>query len=385
MPKPSTKARKASKPAVSVHVKREPPLQSSRKQATSGVPVANMGTHPQYEGKARVAAQKNNDFEHDVEVSFPGSRTASARSSTASGDVSIASTQSGIPVSRSETPLRSSAPIETNQRQLKRRLSTIRSHSQSDRSGLATADQADGLSPHGLPQEARRQSSITNTETDTADSIRHLNQGRVAQRISSSESNSSNRGSICQWAYPQMRANRQSHHDHNTTPSSTCCVNSSRQPVAPKPMTFLGSSSGLAGLPLDNTWQTAGNLWTAQEHNMNGPVLNTRAGPEATFPSYPSDVDRSFGSDFANTDSSAGSGLPSATWGEPLQTYPSQNQQALEAQYQQQYRTYLPSSLNTLSLEPGCQSDSSLFHPAFRNEGESRLPPVGQSFGHFQW
>jgi len=153
-------------------------------------------------------------------------------------------------------------------------------------------------------------------------------------------------------------------------------LSSPRRPVAPKSMSFSGSSSGFAGLPSECMWQNTSENSSAQQYGISGPIYTDGADPNAPLPSYPPDVTSSFGSDYS--DNSLGSGLQMNDLSGPTYSQVQANQRALDAEFRRYYPTYLTSNFNALSVEPGHFDHTPLLPTDYSVGAESRFNTYNQ-------
>ena len=216
------------------------------------------------------------------------------------------------------------------------------------------------LPPSGESQTSPKGASLAPAETN------ELEPSRVLQSYHSSNgacgSSIEDRGTIegdSLKGYRHARPTQRSYYSDHAPSSSFHPPNSKRQPVAFRPINFSGSSSGLAGLPLDHSWPTTNDLWGAQNYRTDLSVWKDGVDPGNLFPTYPSDVDTSLGDNLTETSLE---GLREAhTWNQPLEMYLLQNQRTVEADVQPKYLQFQPSGLDSLSMRPGHQDDLAVF------------------------
>ncbi|KAL6712780.1 hypothetical protein ACLMJK_009621 [Lecanora helva] len=158
-----------------------------------------------------------------------------------------------------------------------------------------------------------------------------------------------------QYNHQQVGAPQLSFVADNILRPSSHLMGLSKPAVTTKPFRFSGSSSGLAGLPVDSEWSSNCDAWISQQFETSNTAFTGSADPTTLFQPYSSTLTSSFGSDFSET--SNDNGLQTDFCNEQFQMSCSKNEQALESELQKQYMTYLPSSLNTLSMKSTYHSD----------------------------
>lgn len=379
MPKPPVKAQKASKRATSPLIKRERSPQGPSKRTTTRVPVADMGTGAHSEGEQCIAAQMKSESPRETKANSDGSTPASATSSATQGGVSLKTVPKGIRSSQPDLPMAAVAPNMPIRQRSHRRPGNARRYFQQDAPCRATLDCMGGLPlespPEYFPQATTKQAPNVLERDKMSKSLgssqsSHGDTASCESRLTSIASRDSRENRD----FKQARAAQQSRPLHNPF-TSTNPVNNYRQTVAPLPTDFSGSSSGLAGLSSDDSWQTSSDLWTAQPYEWNGPAWLDYTDSGNSFPAYSSDATTSFGSNFA--ENPAENGHQMFPWSEPLQAYQSQDRQGVEAELQQQNLSYLPLGLNTLSMESGHSDDSAMLQSGSLMGTESKyFPPT---------
>ena len=302
---------------------------------------------------------------------------------TGSSDINSASTPSDF-CSENMTP--SITSLITSDEQSNLRLKSADS-SQGSFSPVPSANENAFLSLQEGVREAPKPKS-TEAEDTRSSNCKKRSKSHIATSIHHASSNKSHdvsNGNIEKRSDPYIAAVQSYPQSNMMSSLSAFETIPAHQSAVPNLMDFAGSSSGLTGLPLDNSWQRAGNLWTAQEFCMTDQAVTDSTDSGLVFPSYSANTHMSFGSDLTGTDGSTTSGFQPTSPNEPLRTYPGESQRVLGAQCKQQHRKNLPQTSETLYMKTEFQGSSSFYHYELGDDSTSRLPLPGQSFDHSQW
>ena len=346
MPKPPGKTQQIPKPAVPQPAKEEQP-QPSPSDCTASRPIIDL--------KSTTTTEDDCLFTSKTEIGSEFSTTASRASSSGFNSVGLGLGQNDNRSQLAET-INLNLPFrEHGLRQPYNGHSNLQGH----RSQAAILKRFPASDESQLN---RKRASLTPAET------RKLEPSRVLQSYHSSNgacgSSTEDLDNIegdSLIGYRHARPTQRSYHSDHTLSSSIHPLNAKRQPVAFKPINFSGSSSGLAGLPLDHSWQTTNDLWGAQNYKTDLSIWKDGVGPGNLFPTYPSETDTSLGADF--TETSLEGVRQMHTWDQPLEMYLFQNQRTVEADVQPKYLQFHSSGLDSLSMRPGHQDDLTVFQP----------------------
>lgn len=355
MPKPPAKASKVPKATVGTLVKDEPSQRVAESKRTAQMPSDDLDLRLPITDEDLIGTQIDLNSAEDTKPVVLESTSASTASSIASEPVGLRPTQSWAPPSQSGITETGSASFVSVQRQW----SPQSSFSRKRNLAHGPTSQSGGLPIERLRYPSRKlgmnahTKSVRSTENQPQDGVRGPSQHPPATLSHS---------------LPQQA--------HTPSYAGTYLPGHPRRPAHPTPMSFSGSSSGLAGLPAENSWLTNSNLPSARQFGMTGSIYTDGADPNALLTSYPSDITSSFGSDYS--DNSFGSGLQVNSLNDTSQPQIQANQQVMDAQFRQQYPTYLTSNFNTLSIQPGPSDYSSSFPVDYSMGLETKFTPFDQ-------
>ena len=344
------------------------------------VPVANIGASISFQDERHAATQVDLDAEHEMESIIAGSTPASVISCDESGAIYHEFTPNSMRSSPQEVLISGRSSTVPIREPLDRGCSNSRVCFQQDHTRMATIDHSDDLPFKQLPQTSRKRGSIVQRGANSSDWTQLLQScpSNNTSFLSPSETHNSDQDFRRHDVYHQMEGGLPSRYKHNAPSTSTHSVNPIGHSIACKPMTFSGSSSGLAGLPSDFSWQITNDPWTARHHEVNHPSLAGDVDTGAHLAPYTSDIDDSGGGDFS--ESYFGNEYQTNPWRQPVQEYSSANTKSLEADLQKQYLMYLPSNLKNFCLEPGDQRSLGVFPPvpSMGTNGQVMLQAQGQ-------
>ena len=380
MLKPPEKKQRAPRAAVSMRGRRRRSQQGSLKPNTQRVPVANMGINVQ--PKDDRSSAPINAAIMPSSISNTSSAMTPSSTSSMSGVVSFdASTPSNSRSSRIQlsTP---NLPLKScKQNHSKSQAGNAYPYFEQGHRHRTATDQYTNLSPVHQQQASNSQATMTCTGASAATRRSRSGPRGVSSRVPLVNSGDGIGDRAIQQGFHQMNFAQRALDSVKSPYTSTSAVNSSRQAAALRPMTFSGSSSGLAGLPTDQPWPTTSKYWSNQRYDIDGSALNGSADPESLFLSYPSDVNGSFGSDLSDNYFEGGLGVDNRS--EPFQTFLSSSEQALEAEFQRNYQTFLPSTLDTMSMASTHRDSSHTLQIGNLAALEENKVPIGQYHCHF--
>ena len=385
IPRPSAKAQSVSETGSSVNVKREHSKEDSIKQYTYKAPVVAPGIEPHVEKENYVTTQMLNGWCHQTELGDTEGRPISAVSSIRDA-VNVQITRKEKPPMQCGMPITSPAASDPNQ--VNNQCSFAGDLTQHSETQRAMPKYLERLPVQRGPHAARKR-ALTARGNASQLNCDSLFQGKTKPQCAQGKTSAYRPGTKL-WQGDEKSA-VQSGHFRTSVAGQYClpikntrncldgATNLPRCSVAPKPMTFSGSSSGLAGLPPDDSWSTVSDFWNLGHYNFNN-LRSTESFDPGTFTpdvdSYASGPCNTFSSDF--TDSSCGGGLQLGSWVQPLQSHPIESSISFGAGLQQQYSTSLLADVNTTSTESGSRGDS-----AFISTGLS-ISPGNKSFSNVQ-
>ena len=180
----------------------------------------------------------------------------------------------------------------------------------------------------------------------------------------------------------QMKSSQHAFHSVKSPYTSTPTIKPSRQAPACRPMTFSGSSSGLAGLPPDRSWLNTSNPWANHLYTFGGSALNGSNDPGSPSPSYALDVNASCGNGLSDIYFGGGGGFSMDTRTEPFQSFASPTEHAFDANFQQQYETFLPSVFDHMSVVSSDQDTPNILQIDNSSTLENQKIRMGHHHGH---
>lgn len=370
MPKPTAKAPKVPKAITVTPIKDEPSQRVADSKHSAKAPTADMGLEAAIEGDP-VPTQMDTD---SIEETKP------TLSSVPSECLSLQHKQEAAQYNGDGLPKTESPSFVSVQRQ-RHFPSSI---PQEEGPWHTTTDQFGGLPVEYSPRSSRKRGLLAHTRPSSFKPVLMSRgqrapvpyQGGISSRYSPTESQLRN-GILSPSEHREMSVAHNTGQQPRTLSNAPAYpLSSTRRLVAPKPMSFSGSSSGFAGLPSDYLWQASSDHSNARQLGSSGPIYTDGADPNALLTPYPSDVTSSFGSD--DSDSTLGGGLQmnnlSGLSGPQVQA----DRQALDAEFRQYYPTYLTSNFSALSVEPGPSDHAPLFPFDYSTGVECRFTPYSQ-------
>lgn len=332
--------------AVAIKEEPSPRITNDRRQAK--VSTKETDSEASIEEKQPIINQTESDSTDESERTLPRSTPSSATSNIGSKRLSTVSTQGLAQSMKGVTP-KTTSPSITIQLQCSRQAST-------SATCLAATSHLGGPTTERTQEPARKRPSLAQVKTSSKSVPVSRGQRASVSNPTKTQSRSHQARYQPYNGFPgpskhrHMTTTHNAHHLPKTLSNAPTYRHNPLQQTqsVSRPITFSGSSSGLSGLSSEIPWHAANNTSGMQHY---GAVYTDGADPNAFLTPYPLDLTSSFGSEYS--DNSSGGGLSMSSTMGCSQSQMQANQQAIDAEYRQEYPTWMTSNFDALSIQPG--------------------------------